>query len=467
MSNLTRRNFLKTSGMATATALLGSSSVHAGGDGSGRVIEHDQPITETHPALVGTWTASPQAPSEEANSEEGFNNQTLRMIAHPSVGGERLRIRLANTFGSNPVTFEHVEVGRWDEAAAVVPDSNQEVTFGGESSITIPPGAKAYSDPVAVEVDAEQPLAVSIYLPHETGPATFHRTGKKLVTDDPEWTTYVSETGDYAAETSADAFTTKVEPETVFYLEAIDIVAPDIVGTVVTVGDSITDGSESSVDATHTYPDFLARRLNQTSTVRKSVLNAGIGGNRILNNSIAGGESALTRLDRDVLAQTGVTDVILLEGINDIGFSNFPEDDEYDPYEPFIEVTAEDVIQGLKQIIARVHAKELNIIGGTLTPFKGATYYYEEGEEKRQTVNHWIRTSGTFDSVVDFDKVIRDPADPKRLLSEYDSGDHIHPSDAGYQAMAEAIDLELLRGPKQQDRGQKRRHRKYLSASTP
>lgn len=425
MSKLTRRNFLKTSGAATGAALLGTASVQAGEDTSG-ATRQDHSVSDTKSNLVGTWTASPEMPYDEA--EEGFNDETIRMIARTSVGGNSLRVRLVNTFGSDAVTFDQVTVGIREEGAAIVSDSCKNVTFGGETSITIPRGAKAYSDPVNLEIEPEQDLAVSIYAPESTGPATWHSTGLK--------TNYIA-SGDHTSDTQDDAFTT--ETTSYFYLEAIDVVSPDTNGAIVALGNSITDGSLSTVDENNTYPDILAERINRTPHIQKSVLNAGIGGNEILEDWPEGGESALARLDRDVLAQTGVTDVILLEGINDIGHSM---------QVPGKSVTAEEIIWGMKQIIARVHAKGLRIFGGTLVPYKGYTSSYEyteEGNEKREAVNHWIRTSGAFDGVIDFEEIVRDPDDPLRFRPEY-TADNLHPNDAGYRAMAEGIDLAYFTG---------------------
>ena len=449
MNEKTRRRFLQSSG-AAAVSLLGIGSVQAD---ERKDTKQDYPGSGTHRGLVGTWTTSSQPPTEEAGFTDGFSNQTIRNIVRTSVGGSDVRIRLANTYGEDPLTIDYVSVGIWDMDAEEIQGRTHLVTFSGNCSTTIPSGARAYSDPVPLDVEPEQNIAVSLYVEDPTGPPTTHADNRK--------TTYLA-TGNHVDDTTNEAFDSPAAGESPeigedvltawFFLDGIDVVSPETSGAIVCLGNSITDGVGSSLDTDSTYPDFLAERLNDAPRVQKSVLNAGIGGNRILNDSIAGGESALERLDRDVIAQTGVTDVILLEGINDIGFSNFPEGDEYEDYEPTTEVTAEEIIHGMKQIIARVHAQGLNVLGGTLTPFKGATYYYEEGEEKRQTVNEWIRTSGAFDGVVDFDEVIRDPDDPQQMLPEYDSGDNIHPSDAGYQAMAEAIDLELLQGSKQQNR---------------
>jgi lysophospholipase L1-like esterase len=423
MKETTRRNFLKASGAATGAALLGVGSVQGGGSegGDGESTGDGNALTDTDADLVGTWTASPLPPAEEGRSAEGFDDETVRMVLRTSVGGSSPRVRLANTFGEDTLTIGHVEIGVQDEGATVVPGTSRSVSFGDLDSILVPAGAKVYSEPVDLEVDAEQNLVVSIYLPEATGPATYHELARH--------TTYIADSN-RAEDASAEGFDTEVTDW--FYLEGIDVVSPETNGAIVTLGNSITDGFNSTLDADNTYPDELAERINDSSSVQKSVLNAGISGNRVLSD--IAGPNALARLDRDVITQTGVTDVVLLEGINDIGF-NMIEGESYEA------VTADEIIYGLKQIIARVHAKGLNIYGATLTPFKGADYYYGEGEEKRQAVNEWIRTSDAFDGVFDFDEALEDPDNSLQLLPEYDSGDNLHPSDAGYHEMAETVDL--------------------------
>jgi lysophospholipase L1-like esterase len=380
---------------------------------------------------AGTWSASPAPPRTDGGiSEQGFADQTVRMVVHTSVGGSAMRIRLSNAFGAQPVTFEAVTVGLQEEGARLA-GSAVPVTFGGQPSVTVRPGADAYTDPVALAIGPQEDVAISLYVREPTGPVTWHAGANA--------TTWVAP-GEHASDSAPDAFTTTFTSW--FWLSGIDVANRFVARTVVALGDSITDGSRSTLDANARYPDFLARRLLAAAPPGRqvSVLNNGIGGNRILNDGPPGLESvgvkALARFDRDVLAQTGVTDVILLEGINDIGFSV-----SLAPDQP---VSAEEIIEGMRNLIARAHAKGLRIYGGTLLPFQGAGYYTEEGEAKRQAVNHWIRTSGEFDAVIDFDAELRDPANPLRFRPEFDSGDHLHPGDAGYEAMAEAVDLSLL-----------------------
>jgi lysophospholipase L1-like esterase len=385
--------------------------------------------------LLGTWSASPQPPDLSGISRSGFNHQTVRLIAYTHFPGSRLRVRLSNVFGSRPLLVGQADVALESAGAAIVPGSDRRLSFHGRRRVTIPPGAEVYSDPVRLSVAAEQHLAVSLYLPAATGPTTWHALAVQ--------TNYVSGPGDHAADTAGDAFTTQVASW--FWLDGIDVVAPAPDRAVVTLGDSITDGTASTVNADARWPNFLARRLLATPAGhRVSVLDEGISGNRVLHDAPCCGVSALKRLDRDVLRQDGVRWVILLEGINDIGFSGITGPETA----PHTNVSAAQIIAGYRQIIARVHARGLRIYGATLTPFKGTVfpgYYSPAGEQKRQAVNHWIRTSGAFDAVIDFDKAVRDPAAPLQLLPRYDSGDHLHPNDAGYAAMADAIDLALFR----------------------
>lgn len=430
MSRISRRELLKT-GAVVAGATVGASSL-----GSGLFTENDRQSQgqSSSKHVVGSWTASPQQPTTEAGFTEGFSDQTVRNILRTSVGGNGLRLRLANTFGADSVTIDKVTVGIWDMDSESIQGTPQSVSFGGTQSVTILEGACAYSDPVPIEVPAEQNIVVDLYAASTTGPPTTHADSLK--------TTYLA-SGDQTGDPNNDAFDSPAAGESDsltawFFVEGVDVVNPDISGAVVCYGNSITDGVGSSMDTDSTYPDFLAERLNDEASVKKSVLNAGIGGNRLLNNHPENGINGLARLEDDALAQTGVTDIIFLEGINDIGFS------ELDP--TFTDVTATDLIQGMKQFVSLAHSKGVRVHGGTLLPYQGSLYYSKEGEQERQRVNEFIRKTDLFDSVVDFDRALRDPDNPKKLLSKYDSGDNLHPSDAGYRAMAETVNLAPLHG---------------------
>lgn len=429
MSRLSRRELLKT-GAITAGAIFGTSNdSFSDFAGQGQQSQHQSPSNQ----LVGSWTASPQQPTTEAGFTDGFNDQTIRNILRTSVGGSSIRLRLANTFGEDSVTIDEVSIGIWDMESATVQGTAQSVTFGGTQSVTIPEGARAYSDLISLEVPAEQNIVVDLYAADATGPPTTHADSRK--------TAYLA-SGNHVGETNNNSFDSPAAGESDvltawFFVEGIDVVNPEISSSVVCYGDSITDGVGSSLDTDTTYPDFLAERLSNEASIKKSVLNAGIGGNRLLNNHPENGINGIARLDDDVLTQSGVTDIILLEGINDIGFSELDSS--------YADVTAEDLIQGMKQVVTQAHSKGVRVHCGTLLPYKGGLYYSEEGERERQQVNRFIRKSDVFDSVVDFDKALRDPDKPKKLRPKYDSGDNLHPSDAGYRAMAEAVNLSTIK----------------------
>jgi lysophospholipase L1-like esterase len=378
---------------------------------------------------LATWTASPMAaaPARLAALDDfsaaGFDDQTIRDIVWTSAGGLAARIRLSNQFGTRPVTFGQVDIGISDGGPFVVPGTDHRVTFGGSASVTIAPGATAVSNPVAMTVPAEADLAVSMYASGPTGPATYHSDSQQV--------NYVSASGDYAASESGAGFT--ITSQHWYFLDEVDVEAgPATGGTIVAFGDSITDGYHSTVGANDRWPDDLARRLFVSGSGEDHpVVDEGISGNRVLANSALFGVSAEARFPGDAADVSGARYVILLEGINDIGFTRTP---------------AARIIAGYENLIAAAHAAGLKIFGATLTPFQGSGYYSAAGEAEREAINDWIRTSGAFDGVIDFDQALRDPADPLRLLPAYDSGDHLHPNDAGYQAMADAVSLALF-GP--------------------
>ncbi|HEY6467941.1 MAG TPA: SGNH/GDSL hydrolase family protein [Candidatus Acidoferrales bacterium] len=371
---------------------------------------------------VATWMASPM----EGTWSESFQNQTVRMIAHVSLGGSRVRVEFSNAFGRESLTIGAAHVGIQASGAGIAPGSDRALKFAGSSSVTIPPGALEVSDAVDLNVSPLSNLAVSIYVPEQTEPAAYHASGLH--------TTYISGTGNFAADQNMSSQWTTAS---YYWLSAVDVEGSADSSAIVALGDSITDGAHSSVDANMQWPSQLAARLQKNpGTSNLAVVNAGIGGNRILHDM--SGPNALARLDRDVIARDGVKYLIVLESINDIGW----------PHEPAAhgtqQVTAEQLIAGLQQIIDRAHAHGIKVFGATLTPYEGANYYSQEGEEKREAINRWIRTSGAFDGVIDFEAATRDPNNPKRFLPANDSGDHLHPNDTGYTAMAGAINLSLF-----------------------
>jgi lysophospholipase L1-like esterase len=357
-----------------------------------------------------------------------FTNQTLRQIVRTSVGGSRLRIVLSNTFGNAPLVVGAAHVALRDKEDAIATARGGPLTFSGRTSVTIPAHAVVYSDPVALSLSPLADLAIDVYLPGSTNtPATLSMHGSSFQTS------YVSETGNHVG---VPKLPTVATTRSWFILSRVEVGASDAAGVVVAFGDSITDGAASTVDANSRWPDVLARRLLASpAPVKVGVLNAGIGGNRVLSEGTYGaGINALARFEVDALSHSGVTHIIVMEGINDIGNAR------QNPTP-----TADDLIAAHKQLITRAHAKGVKIFGATLTPFWGAAYYTEIGEAKRQALNDWIRNGKAYDGVIDFDKATRDPADPKKLLAAYDSCDHLHPSDAGYKAMGESIDVNLFR----------------------
>jgi lysophospholipase L1-like esterase len=372
-----------------------------------------------HGDWVGTWAAS--ASGTVPNLATGYVNRTIRNVVHTSVGGSRVRIGLTNVLGTAPVLMGAVTVAvaAGSSSPDAVPGTMRTVTFGGSPSITIPTGGEVLSDPVSLTVPEDGDLLVSVFTPQPSGPVTYHQVANQ--------TSYLTPAGDHVANEEGAAFTEKVTfwP----YVSSVDVQGRAD-GAVVVLGDSISDGNNSTRDANHRWPDYLADRLIALpGPTRLGVLNAGISSNRLLNSTW--NPNALSRLDRDVLTATGARSVVVLLGINDIG----GQPQHHEPSK---------IIAALRQVAAQAQAKGLRITGGTLTPFGGSSNYTEELEGVRQAVNDFVRHSGVFDAVADFDAALRDPADPERLRPEYDSGDHLHPKDAGYQAMAAAVRLDRL-----------------------
>ena len=404
----------------------------------------DQPAAPPAPAAAGSaaLTLPPAvlavAPKQElpvgGQSPLHFSNQTLRQIVHLTLGGSRIRVVLANTFGAVPLTIGAAAIGLRDKDASIVAASKRGLTFGGAERTAIAPGAILLSDPVDLTAPAFADLAIDIYLPDDTAAM------KSPITTHPaSWqTNYVSLPGNHAGAIVMPVQTTTayrrgdgLPTATWFFLARVEVLAPRQNGVIVALGDSITDGTASTIDANNRWPDHFARRL-AAAGVTTAVVNAGIGGNRVLLEG--NGPAALARFDRDVLAQPGVTDVIVLEGINDIGQAR----QQPSP-------GAADLIAAHKQLIERAHAHGLRIFAATLTPFEGANYWTAEGEAKRRQLNEWIRTGKAYDGFFDFDAAVRDSDHPTKAQARFDPGDHLHLNAAGYEAMANAIDLAVFR----------------------
>jgi lysophospholipase L1-like esterase len=392
---------------------------------------------------IGTWATAPQQPIP--GSSQSFRNQTLRLIVHTSAGGTKVRISISNTFGDQPLLIGGAHIAHRTAAADIDPASDRTLMFNGHSSTTIPARSMVVSDPVELDVPALSDLAISLFLPKNTVATTLHILAMQ--------TSYVStDTGD---STAAVKFPVAKTIDSWPFLTGVDIEASPRGATIVAFGSSLTDGDGSTLDTNRRWPDVLAERLQKGANpkVEVGVLNQGIIGNRLLNDSPpardfpygpALGQAGLARFERDVLAQAGVKYIIVGLGINDIAFPG--------SLTPLSErMTAESLISGYRQLIARAHQKGIRIIGTTNPPFENAflaappvSFYTPEKEIVRKKVNAWILSSGEFDAVLDFDALLRDPSHPTQLLPGYDSGDHLHPNNAGCIAEGNAIPLALF-----------------------
>ena len=390
--------------------------------------------TPTH--WVVSWGASPSPPPDDPQIQKkglSFNNQTLREIVHLSIGGPAVRVRFSNFFGAQALAIGSAHLALRASESSILPSSDRALTFGGAPGVTIPPNAFVLSDPVKLAVPAESDLAISIFLPRAATASGIHSLAQQ--------TSYIG-SGDL---TSAPSIANPRAITSWIFLDGVDVSAPLSTAAIAVFGDSRVDGDGSTPDSNHRWPNFLAKRLARQGRLF-GVLNAGIIGNRILHDAppiaVELGVNALSRFDRDALDQPGVKYVILLEGIVDIGLPGTAVAPPSDA------ISVDELIAGMKQLIERAHDRGLTVFGATQTPFSGATtipgIFNPEKEAQREALNQWIRSSHAFDAVFDFDKVLLDPANPDRILPAFDSGDHLHPGDAGYQALADSIDISLF-----------------------
>ncbi|MBK3578266.1 SGNH/GDSL hydrolase family protein [Streptomyces sp. MBT65] len=374
----------------------------------------DAPAAEPFGTWTGTWEA---APSGTAPARPGAS---LRNVVHLSVGGSATRVRLTNRLGTAPLRLDAVTVALREDGPDAVPGSMRVVTFAGARTVTIPAGQDLVSDPVPLAVPDSADLLVTVHTPDDSGPATYHRAAGQ--------TNYLAPSGDRAADIDGSAYRTTTTSW--YYVTGVDVLDAPAAGSVVTLGDSLTDGNGSTRDANHRWPDRLAERLAALPAYRRlGVLNAGISGNRLLRENV--GPSGLARLDADALSRSGVRVLIVLEGINDInGTPNATDPAAFE--------------DAYRTLVTRAHAHGIRVIGATLTPYGGAGNFTAAREAVRQKVNVFIRGGGPFDGVVDLDAAVRDPAQPQWIMPGYDSGDHLHFSDAGMRALADAVDLTAL-----------------------
>jgi len=385
-------------------------------------------VAQAEDRWIGTWAASPVSVKNE--TALGSAPMTIRQTVHISQGGETLRLSLTNEFGTEPLTISAASVGFFASGDTIVDGSAHPVTFSGSPSITIAPGQFVTSDNIKINLPIFSDLSISLEVPAQT---------ITTLTEHP-----LASQSAYLVPGDHGTVVNLPEPKEIrnwIFLKNLLVPATNKrTAAIVTFGDSITDGARMSLNSNHRWPDLLAARLTTNKKTKYlSIINEGISGNRILHDTA--GPKALDRFDRDVLSAPGVKYLVILESINDIGRTYFARPGTQPGEEA---VTAQQIIDGLKTLVDRAHAKQIKVYGATLTPYEGAAYFSAKGEKDRQTVNAWIRTSKVFDGVIDFDKIVRDSAAPSKFAKKADSGDHLHPGDVGYQMMADGIDLRLF-----------------------
>jgi lysophospholipase L1-like esterase len=418
-----------------AASLIPSLAISAGSKQPGSTKASSAPSGSATPQVriqaaraswVATWAASPMAASDSEQAEQGFSDQTIREIIYVSAGGEALRVHLSNLFGTRPLTIGGASVGVVLDGGELVPASSRRLTFGGRPAVTVPAGATVTSDPLSGTVAPLAELAISIYLPGPTGPATNHAYAGQ--------TTFIA-SGDQVADAQGTSF--RRREASWYFATEVDVRTATANGTIVAFGDSITDGVGSEAGSNDRWPNFLARRLEATLGDRApGVVDEGIGGNRVLSGSSCFGQSGLERFERDALSEPGVRAVIVLEGINDIGFTLGRASACTIPVSRHI--TAAAIEAGYLRLIAMAHARGVKIYLGTLTPAPGR-------EPLRSEVNRWIMTSHAADGVINFAAATGEPGDPHYYNPDYSSGDNLHPNDLGYDVMANAIPLAWVR----------------------
>ena len=381
---------------------------------------------------IASWGASQQIPEpQNALPPDALHDATVRQVVHLSEGGSAIRVHISNAFGTQALHFTsvHIALPLSPSSAAIDPASDKPLTFCGSLDVRVPAGADFVSDPLDYPVAALSDLSVSFHLDSPPVGQTAHPGSRA--------TSYVTHGDKTAATSLPDA----QRVDHWFQLSGVDVLAAPNAASIIALGDSITDGHGATTNGNDRWPDVLARRLQASKATRNvGISNQGIGGNQLLTDGL--GPNALARLDRDVLAPAGVRWVIILEGVNDLG--GLTRDHEVTPAEHAALVRC--IVSAYEQILMRAHAHGLRVFGATITPYTGSTYYHPGAmnEADRQSLNSWVRAPGHFDAVIDFDKVLRDPQHPERLQPAFDSGDHLHPSPAGYRAMGESVDLGLF-----------------------